>query len=176
MLDVERFSSADDLMDHYAGVKARLMGGKPCMALPAPPKAIAPLVAVKEPVAIVKACIEPASKLLFGTMTADRFRQWSIEQGYHWFDVNPIAPGRRQRADEIIVVHAAKIGMTVNDLKDRRRSMLIAHARQDAMLEIHEEMSAGVSELGRIFNRDYSTIYHGIQAARERRRLRSLEQ
>ena len=163
MLDVERFSSADDLMDHYAGVRARLTGGKPRMALPAPPKTITAPVTTG------------AFDLLArhpNLMNAAEFRAWSIAQGFHWFDVELPPPNRRMKADAIMATHAGLAGLTIGDLKGSRRSQIVSHCRQDAMLEIYEELNATPCEIGRYLNKDHTTVIYGIRTARERRRLR----
>lgn len=44
----------------------------------------------------------------------------------------------------------------------------ISHVRQDAMRAVSEETGASNGEIGRAFNRDHSTVAHGIAASRTR--------
>lgn len=61
-------------------------------------------------------------------------------------------------------------GISVSDILSAKRPRPIAHARQDAMLAIREELDWSLPRIGRIFGRDHTTVKHGIKAAGERRK------
>jgi chromosomal replication initiation ATPase DnaA len=61
-------------------------------------------------------------------------------------------------------------GISVSDILSTKRPRPIAHARQDAMLAIREELGWSLPRIGRIFGRDHTTVKHGIEAAGERRK------
>ena len=61
-------------------------------------------------------------------------------------------------------------GISVSDILSTKRARPIAHARQDAMLSIREELDWSLPRIGRVFGRDHTTVKHGIKAAGERRK------
>lgn len=70
---------------------------------------------------------------------------------------------RSVKVREIIKLCAQKHGLTVEDILSEQRTNKIAHARQQAMWLAAKETSASFAEIGRIFNRDHSTVIHAVQ-------------
>jgi chromosomal replication initiation ATPase DnaA len=54
------------------------------------------------------------------------------------------------------------------DFFGKVRTRDVAHARQDCMATLAEN-GLCISEIGRIFNRDHTTVSHGIKAHKARR-------
>lgn len=75
---------------------------------------------------------------------------------------------RTVRAREIIKLCAEKHGVLVSDLLSEQRTNLVAHARQQAMWLIAKETSLSFTQIGRIFDRDHSTVIHAVQRENER--------
>ena len=57
--------------------------------------------------------------------------------------------------------------VTVDILRGPSRLKNDCHARQDAWLEIYHE-GYSMPRIGRFFNRDHTTVLHGIKAAKAR--------
>lgn len=67
----------------------------------------------------------------------------------------------------IATKHATAAGLSLDVLRSRTHARHVAHARQDAMREMH---AAGYStpQIGRFFSRDHSTVLSGIKASEAR--------
>lgn len=75
---------------------------------------------------------------------------------------------RAIKAREIIKICAQKHGISVEDILSEQRTNKIAHARQQAMWLVAKETSTSFAEIGRIFNRDHSTVIHAVHRENER--------
>lgn len=69
---------------------------------------------------------------------------------------------------QIIREVADKHGLTYAELMSHRRDRAIAWPRQEAMYRCAKETSASLPMIARIFNRDHTTIIHGVRAYSER--------
>lgn len=69
----------------------------------------------------------------------------------------------------------AECGVSFNDVMSRNKLPNVAHARQRLFLEFRE-MGMSLSDIGRFFGRDHTTVIHGINAEKERRDARNREQ
>ena len=65
---------------------------------------------------------------------------------------------------EIMETVAWRHGVTVADLRGRRRSVRFVHARQEAMALIYETGRFSYPQVGKMFDRDHSTAVHGVNA------------
>jgi len=59
-------------------------------------------------------------------------------------------------------------GVTVNDMKSPRRDRAIIPARFEAIWRIKHKTMLSLPQIGRIFNRDHTTIIHAIRKHEER--------
>lgn len=91
----------------------------------------------------------------------------------HWLERT--ATGRTL-SQCIIAQTAMDAGIPVHVLTGANRTRPVVHARQDAMLRIHEETNFSLSQIGRMFHRDHTTVLYSIRAARVRRELRRFQQ
>lgn len=68
------------------------------------------------------------------------------------------------------VIHevAQLAGVTPADITGRSRKRKFAYARQMAMLICRDYVAASYPEIGRVFNRDHSTVMYSIEAASAR--------
>lgn len=67
---------------------------------------------------------------------------------------------------------AVGFGVTVDDLTGRSRTRQLAGYRQITMAVLRRMTEASYPALGRIFNRDHSTVMHGVERAETVARLR----
>lgn len=126
---------------HYVGVRARL-GVVPTKPprVRRPPVAAAPLV--------WPPYVEPAP-----------------------YDVCEYLPMGHQTARDIIAEVASRHGMLARDILGVHRSKPVVLARQEAMWRVHRDRpEISFPQLGRLFDRDHSTVIHGIRSHEERRR------
>jgi chromosomal replication initiation ATPase DnaA len=72
------------------------------------------------------------------------------------------------RAREIIRICADKNGLTVDTILSPQRTQKVAEARQQAMWLVARETSMSLAEIGRIFDRDHTTVIYAIQRENER--------
>lgn len=71
---------------------------------------------------------------------------------------------RRPAAMRALVAEvAAQHGIGPRDIlgEDRRRS--IAHPRQEAMYRARHELQQSLPQIGAFFNRDHTTVLHGVR-------------
>jgi len=73
------------------------------------------------------------------------------------------------RARQIIDEASRASGFSVEALKGPRQTRGIAHTRQDAMLAIREATKLSLPQIGRLFNRDHTTVLWGLKRAKQRR-------
>lgn len=71
----------------------------------------------------------------------------------------------------------ADAGVTVDQVmaKTGRMNVKLTHVRQDIWFALRED-GMSLSEIGRMFKRDHTTILHGIKAAKERRDARGVSE
>jgi hypothetical protein len=72
------------------------------------------------------------------------------------------------RAREIIRICADKNGLTIDTILSPQRTQKVAEARQQAMWMVARETSMSLAEIGRIFDRDHTTVIYAIQRENER--------
>ncbi len=70
--------------------------------------------------------------------------------------------GLATSARQIIADHSLRNGVTVADLKSPKRKRPIVHIRQDLMLRLRRETGHSFSAIGRMLNRDHTTVLWGI--------------
>jgi chromosomal replication initiation ATPase DnaA len=90
------------------------------------------------------------------------FLRYRLQQPYHY------PKGGRQRRLEIIARVAFEHGMTVADLTGPCRRKEYVHARWQAMKAIRAQFPKdSLAEIGRLFNRDHTTVIHALRSAAE---------
>lgn len=89
-----------------------------------------------------------------------------------WHGVQHFRPTRYRGSREVLVSLARQIaadhGLTLEDLQSRKQSIRVAQARQAFMAAAYETCCYSYPEIGRVVNRDHTTVWHGINAHRER--------
>lgn len=69
----------------------------------------------------------------------------------------------------IAQIVADAFGVSVSELKGEGRSRSITYPRQEAMARIKDLLPhISASKIGKFFNRDHTTVQHGVAAARRR--------
>jgi chromosomal replication initiator protein len=97
---------------------------------------------------------------------------------YPWLPPLPV-PGQHYKRGsvkelmEIAERTAAAHGVTVQDLKSQSRERRIAWPRQEAMAWAYETCRFSLTRIGAFYNRDHTTVLHGIRAAEKRRVARA---
>jgi chromosomal replication initiation ATPase DnaA len=83
--------------------------------------------------------------------------------------LEPVCPMQTGDAMHRIVQEVAdKYRLTVTALKSPARYRVLAWPRQEAMARMYSETSASLPRIGRFFDRDHTTVLHGIRAYNER--------
>lgn len=82
-----------------------------------------------------------------------------------WEDVRPDG---RPSAASIMAMHARRSGYTVGDFKGKGKHRHLAHARQDCMADIRKRTGYSAPQIGRMFNRDHTTVLHALRAVEGR--------
>lgn len=77
-------------------------------------------------------------------------------------------PLYKRRMAEIAAAVAFANDLTLAELKSDGRTQKISWPRQDAMLAM-QEAQFSLSQIGRFFKRDHTTVLHGVRAAKLRR-------
>ena len=78
--------------------------------------------------------------------------------------------GRDQAVRAIVAMVAAAFGLSLSDLaSDRRGVAEIAFARQVAMYLAHTHLRLPLTEAGRVFHRDRTTVRHACRQVEDRR-------
>lgn len=70
---------------------------------------------------------------------------------------------------EIACQVAERYDLTLADFKGSSSAYRIAHPRQEAMALIRTEGRFSYLQIGRFFNRDHTTVLHGVRAHSARR-------
>lgn len=73
------------------------------------------------------------------------------------------------RSQRIIVECAIENGVSVADLKSTKRTRDVAWPRQDCFLRLREHTNLSLTQIGRMFSRDHTTVLYGIRRATARR-------
>lgn len=69
----------------------------------------------------------------------------------------------------ILAAVAFKHGVSVNDLKAKRRDKIAARARHEAMWRVKKKTLFSFPKIGRVFGgRDHTTVLHGVRKHEER--------
>ena len=68
----------------------------------------------------------------------------------------------------IMLEYCERYGITFDDLRSPSRKQPLARIRQDCMAEIYHNTQLSTTSIGRILNRDHSTVIHGIRASEAR--------
>lgn len=77
--------------------------------------------------------------------------------------------GRRIGPMRHVILEVARVsGVTPEQITGPSRQRSRVRARQMAMLICHEYCQASLPEIGRVFNRDHSTVKHGVDRTKER--------
>ncbi len=82
-----------------------------------------------------------------------------------------ILPGKSSSvspAKKIMAEYAEKYSVTIDDLRGPARKRPLVHYRQECMYRIHKSTKFSLSQIGRLFNRDHTTVYHAINAVERR--------
>jgi chromosomal replication initiator protein len=77
------------------------------------------------------------------------------------------ASGRELTVEAIMNVVAGEFKISVNDLSSRSRKKTITFPRQISMYLARRLTEQGLSDIGRAFNRDHSTVLHSIRVMNE---------
>lgn len=80
-------------------------------------------------------------------------------------EIGPLLPMARITA-EVCLMHR----VTVAEVRGNSRSRKIIPARFEAMYRCRKELGKSLSELGKFFSRDHTTVMHAIQAYEARMR------
>lgn len=75
----------------------------------------------------------------------------------------------KMQAGAIIAAVAAETGIAIDALKGEQRVARIAGARQLAIWRVADETELSLSEIGRLFHRDHTTVLHAIHVINQRR-------
>lgn len=74
-----------------------------------------------------------------------------------------------RKSDRIILMTARKHEITVEQIKSMSRKREFAWPRQECMYRMRRETSLSLPQIGRIFDRDHTTVIHAIRAVERRR-------
>ena len=73
-------------------------------------------------------------------------------------------------SDGIIKIVCEHRGVDIEDMLSPKRTAMVAHARQEAMALLSELLKWSLPQIGEAFNRDHTTILHGLRAVQKRTR------
>lgn len=68
---------------------------------------------------------------------------------------------------QVVVVAAGLFGVAVDDVTGVCREQRVARARQAAMFVCRDRLCLTLTEVGRLFNRDHTTVAHGVRVIGE---------
>lgn len=71
-------------------------------------------------------------------------------------------------AHGIMFKYCERYGITFDDLRCPSRKQPLARIRQDCMAEIYHNTKLSTTSIGRLLNRDHTTVIHGIKASEAR--------
>lgn len=83
----------------------------------------------------------------------------------------PVTPGRyldkQQRVDLVLNVTAARYHVKVPSILGVSRAPSHVEARHAAIIVLHDHLGLSLSEIGRLFRRDHSTVRHAVVKLRK---------
>src|SRR5262249_32251859 len=82
--------------------------------------------------------------------------------------LRPTRQSARVTYDAIVDTVCQRFGLPPSDLSSRRRSRHVALPRQVAMYLCRRLLNASFPHLGELFQRDHSTVIHGVAAIEQR--------
>ena len=138
-----QFTDATELKAHYAQIKSKFRE-------PMPPKKVYMTPIVEE----------PPNKVL---PPVPAISQHLLDQ-YHL----PFVNSSKSRMTAVIRETAEKHGLTEKELMAATRKVNVVKARQEAIYRIRHEVQKSMSEIGRFFNKDHTTILHALEKHVER--------
>jgi chromosomal replication initiation ATPase DnaA len=94
------------------------------------------------------------------------FSQWHGLQT----PTKPVRGSCGAEARRLLAERAADFQVTVSDLVGDSRKRAVAWPRQAIMAELYETGRYSLPAIGRLFNRDHSTVMHGVRRHAERAR------
>lgn len=94
---------------------------------------------------------------------------WAVVRRQYRLFHTSMPPRGKARAGEIIARVAAETGIAVDAIKGEQRVAAIAQARQLAIWRVAGETELSLSEIGRLFHRDHTTVLHAIRVINQRR-------
>ena len=77
-------------------------------------------------------------------------------------------PGRRRSVDEIMLIAARASGVTIEDLRSPTRRRRVVRPRQLAMFLCRRFTDATLSDIGRAFGRDHSSVVYALDRVEQR--------
>jgi len=77
---------------------------------------------------------------------------------------------RPMTAHQIATKYALDRNINLHEWFGTVRTKAVSHPRQDCMRLIYEQTKLSMPQIGRIFNRDASTVNHSIRASQGRAR------
>ncbi len=77
-------------------------------------------------------------------------------------------PGRRRSLDEIMLIAARASGVTIEDLRSPSRRRRVVRPRQLAMFLCRRFTDATLSDIGRAFGRDHSSVVYALDRVEQR--------
>lgn len=165
----------------YGSAEEMLAAYRARQALPwkqaAKPAAAAPLAEATAPPGRETSLGKPASESPASSRAAERAQAeapqgtvpWAVvRKQYRLFHASTPPRGKAQ-AGAIIAEVAVETGIAVDALKGEQRVARIARARQLAIWRVADETELSLSEIGRLFHRDHTTVLHAIRVTNQRR-------
>jgi len=87
-----------------------------------------------------------------------------------YLDTMPLAPiAQESNAELIASLVAVSYRLTLDDLKYGDKTARILEARQVAQWVLRRQLRLSFPEIGRVMNRDHSTVMHSCRAIEKRR-------
>ena len=65
---------------------------------------------------------------------------------------------------EVLAIVARQYGIPIDELPKKGRTQTVARARQDACALLRDTTKMSLPEIGRVFDRDHTTIIHGLRS------------
>lgn len=90
------------------------------------------------------------------------------EQGRDVVGVEAEAPTHERRALDVVEAVASNAGITREQLLGRNRGREFVRPRQDLMRILRHDYGMPYPQIGRLLDRDHTTIIHGVKASEAR--------
>jgi hypothetical protein len=146
-----QFTNAVEMKAHYANIKAKFRGPRAVtyvtMPTPPPPPVVEP----------------PPPPRVFVGPDMSKFPQDVIDQFNKTF-----TNSTKSRMRRIVVDTSDKYSVSIEDIMSSSRNRTLVLARQEAMYRARIEVGTSFPEIGRYFNKDYSTVAHSVKAHTKR--------